>query len=119
MKNNKLILIAIALVSYPGLVFAEFSLAGSSFGGMVDEVLSVVKVLIPLLTTAALVFFVWGLARVILNSGNATQVEAGRNYMIWAVIALFVMVSFIGIITFIQAQFGVSHKTVYSLNLPE
>lgn len=50
----------------------------------------------------ALLFFFWGLARFIMHAEDATKKEEGKNVMIWGIIALFVMVSFIGIISVLQ-----------------
>ena len=50
----------------------------------------------------ALVVFFWGLAKFILNSGDEKSHEDGKRLMFWGVIALFIMASVWGIITFLQ-----------------
>jgi len=64
---------------------------------------SAVKVTIPL----ALIFFLYGLMRFILNAGNEEAQKQGKNIMIWGTIALFVMVSVWGLVTLLQGEFGV------------
>ena len=60
----------------------------------------VTKYLIPLAFAAAVLFFIWGIARYIL--GGAEDKEKAKNVMIWGVVALFVMSSIWGLVRFLQ-----------------
>jgi hypothetical protein len=55
---------------------------------------------------AVLVFF-WGLGVFLFKVGNEKSHEEGRNKMIWGAIALFVLVSIWGIVTFVQRDLGI------------
>ncbi len=68
---------------------------------------SAVKITIPL----ALLFFLYGLMRFILNAGNEDAREQGKNIMIWGIVALFVMVSVWGLVSILQSEFGISTVT--------
>lgn len=102
----------------PTLAFADFTLASSNFGGIIMQAVGYVKLIIPILMTLATIFFIWGLAKIILNSGSPAQVQSGRSYMFWGIIALFCLLSVSGIISFIQAQFGFDSLTVNGILLP-
>lgn len=52
-------------------------------------------------SVAILVFF-WGIAKFILHSGNEEEVAKGKRFLIWGVVALFVMFSIVGIIAVLQ-----------------
>lgn len=57
------------------------------------------------LVAAALLVFLWGLVRFIMNLGSEGKAEEGKNMMVWGVIALFVMFSIAGIIKVLQVAF--------------
>jgi hypothetical protein len=56
----------------------------------------------------ALLVFFWGLVKYIAKADDPKEKEAGKNTMIWGVIALFVMFSVFGLVSFLQASFGVT-----------
>ncbi len=91
-------------LQYSGLFFllpiiaGAFSLKASTFSGVVYEILSVIGLAIPLLFALSFLAFFWGVSKFILNSGSATEIEKGKNYMIWGVLALFVLISIRAII---------------------
>jgi len=58
--------------------------------------------LIPLVFTLALLLFFWGIVKYIWGEGQGK--EDGRKIMIWGIVALFVMASVWGIVTFIQTE---------------
>lgn len=67
-----------------------------------------VRMLIPIALALALLFFFWGLAKFIWNSGDEKALEAGRRIMLWGTVTLFVLVSIWGIMTFFAQSFGIT-----------
>lgn len=57
---------------------------------------------VPVLVALALLFFVWGLATFILNSGNKDEGKKGRDRMVWGLVALFVILSIGGLLAVVQ-----------------
>ena len=55
------------------------------------------KPLMTLLFTAALAMFLWGVVDFIRNAENSEAREKGKQRMLWGIIALFVMVAFLGL----------------------
>ena len=67
--------------------------------------------LVPIFTGLALVYFIYGLAEHISDSGNEAKKAEGRNKMIYGTIALFCIVSVWGIVTFVRNTIGVTDRT--------
>lgn len=96
----------------PSLASA-FSLSNSNFKTVVLEVVDTINITVPILVAAAFVVFFWGLSKFILHSDSKPDIEKGKNYMFWGVIALFVLASFRAIISLISTdlEFGNSKVT--------
>lgn len=61
----------------------------------------------PLLFLFGLTWFVWGVVDFIRNADNQEKRKKGRSRMLWGIIALFVMVSYLGITSvFTQSLFN-------------
>lgn len=75
---------------------------------------SVVTSLATLFATLAMVAFFFGIVQFIWGSreGDATKAKNGKNFMLWGLVALFVMFSVWGIITYVQQIFGITQTTI-------
>jgi len=112
-KNLKLIksLLAFALVLAPLSVFAAFG----EIQGMLQVIKDlIVKYLIPIVFSLALLYFFWGLAKYIRDTGEGK--EEGRMIMVWGVVALFVMSTIWGLVKFIGDNLGIQPQN--SANVP-
>lgn len=88
---------------FPLFVHAQIT----SIQGLIDEIADFIQYpLIPMAVSLGLLFFFYGIARFIFAGGDEKNIESGKLFMKWSVVALFVMVSIIGIITVMQAFFG-------------
>ena|SRR3989344_2950652 len=90
----------------------------TNFKTVIDYVLELIYMLIPILSILAFLLFFWGLSKFILSSGNAADVEKGRTYMLWGILALFILLSFRAIISLVAGDFGLGDATVEP-RLPE
>lgn len=61
---------------------------------------------IPFLGAVAFLVFVLGVARFIKASGNEKQIKESKNFLIWGIVGLFVLVTIWGIIAFLRSEFG-------------
>ncbi len=68
---------------------------------------TIIKSVIPLLFTLATVGFVWGVIKYFLNPESEDERKKGKNYMLWGLIALFVMISVWGLVNVFSNTFGV------------
>lgn len=110
----------IALVSM--LIVPNFLYAGGPLGSLVDLAntlaTGVVTSLGYLMFTVAVVAFLFGMVQFIwaARNGDAGKgVENGKQFMLWGLIALFVMFSVWGIIKFTQGVFNIQGQTTITI----
>lgn len=95
-------LIPTVLLSTPLLVFA----APSDLKQLFVLIIQLINGLIAIAAAIALLYFVWGLAKFILNdTGSEDVATKAKNIMLWGVIALFVLFSIWGIISVLGVTF--------------
>ena len=78
--------------------------------GLLNAFSELLNLAIPVVIALAVLYFFWGLAQYILNSGDETKKSEGRSIMIYGIIALFVMVSVWGLIRLLQETFNVKDQ---------
>lgn len=77
--------------------------------GLLREARAILNLLIPILMALAIVYFFWGIAQFILNDAGSDKTrEEGKKKIIWGIIALFVMMSIMGIISLMSGLTGIS-----------
>lgn len=97
-----------ALAFIPGFVFAAIGDGGlGNIENLVEAIGRIVDLATPIVVGIALLVFFWGLVKFIFAQGNEDAKEQGKRLMIGGVIALFVIVSVVGIINFIGDAIGV------------
>lgn len=102
-----------SVILFPLFAYAQVSQVGQGFtslGQLVDTFTStVVKALGTLFLAAAVVAFFYGIVQYIwgLREGNGEKAKAGSTFMVWGIVALFVMFSVWGIIYYFQGIFGI------------
>jgi len=114
-KNITLEILAVLTFLTPSLASAfSLSTAGVNFKSIICYILSILYLVIPILFGLAIIFFFWGLSKFILNStGNEKEIQVGKSYMVWGLVALFVLVSFRAIISIITGQFGFGNASFF------
>lgn len=89
------------------------SLAQSSdLNGVADGVNKVLYYIVPVIIGLSLLSFLWGILNYILHGSEEGQREESKQFMIWGVVGMFVMVSVWGIVFMFAHTLGVN---VYSL----
>lgn len=89
------------------LAVAPFFAFAETLGGILNTLAQLLGAATPIVVALALVYFFWGLATFILNSGEEGKRKEAISIMIYGIIALFVMVSIWGIINVLQTTFNV------------
>ncbi|MEX1027103.1 MAG: hypothetical protein WD049_03715 [Candidatus Paceibacterota bacterium] len=77
-----------------------------TFAEVIGEILSILGVVFPLLSVAAVALFFWGLAKYVFQAGNEGAVQQGKFMMTWGILAIFVLFSIWGILAFFYGEFG-------------
>lgn len=117
MKNKLFYSLAAVLLSLPSYVFAQFG----GIKGMIVAIGGLVRQLITVAFGAALLAFVWGIAKFInaQSKGDQKGIDNGKELMKWGVIALFVLVSVWGIVAFIQRELNLPVTVPDSQKAPQ
>lgn len=110
-------LLVFAAVVFPTFAFAALPMG--PLGNTIDQIGSIVEYLIPLMVSIAVLLFLWGIVKFIANAGDETARSAGKSLMIWGMVAIFVMVSFWGIIGYVQESLGLTGAPVISTPAPD
>ncbi|OGF90704.1 hypothetical protein A3H65_03525 [Candidatus Giovannonibacteria bacterium RIFCSPLOWO2_02_FULL_45_14] len=89
-------------------------------GGIVQSIIDILNdYIIPLLFAIATIVFLWGVILYITAGGDEEKRKEGRNYIIFGLIGLFVMVSIWGIVNLFLDFFDFTNVSAPSLpNLP-
>lgn len=104
MKGRIVIAIVCAAVLVPVLAHAQ------ELTSLLTAVETIVRRLIPLAAGLALLAFFWGIARFIFAAGNEEARKEGRQFMVWSVVALFVLTSIWGIVFFLRDSLDLSRQ---------
>ncbi|MEI6843603.1 MAG: hypothetical protein WCK48_03835 [bacterium] len=98
-----------ALAFSPVLALAQ-DLKGSigKFTGIPETLKTLVNGLIPVFIALAVVYFFWGLIKFIQSAGDPKKTAEGKGIMIYGLIAIAIMVSLFGLITWLQNTTGVN-----------
>ena len=106
--NNALLMFGLFIISIPCAVFAQVGNTGTpkTLGDFVGIFLSLYGLLLPILIGLSFLLFFWGVARFILHANNEKEVAIGKSYMIWGVIALFILTTIWGIVQFMSNELG-------------
>ena len=109
MKKNIFIFTSLAVVLIPTVTMADFDLGSLNFKTFIDEILSVINIIIPILFSLAFIVFFWGLSKFILHSNNAADIEKGKSYMLWSILALFTLLTFRAIISLVATDLDIGN----------
>ncbi|MEI6843601.1 MAG: hypothetical protein WCK48_03825 [bacterium] len=99
---------------------ADWSLEDSSFGDVIGYVLNLLGLVIPILFIGAFIFFFWGLSKFILSgAGDQAGRKKGQDYMMWGILALFILVTFRVFVAMISGEFEFKNIQNIKQVLPE
>lgn len=102
MKKGKfLVLGLVSLIIAPSVVYGI-----SNLGDLINFVTdSILMSIIKLIGALAILFFLWGVMKFIRDADNPAKREEGRQFIIWGIIGLFVMVSVFGLVRILENTF--------------
>ena len=93
-----------------GLVLVPFLAFGqddTQIGGILNIVRKILNTLIPILITLGIIYFIYGVIQYMINANDSAKREEGRNFMIWGIVALFVITSIWGLVKLLAGTFGI------------
>ena len=81
--------------------------ANPKFQDLIIYVVNIINdALIPLIFAVAVVLFIWGVVQYVINAQDTEKKAKGRQFMIWGIIALAVMISVWGLVAILGNTFG-------------
>ncbi len=87
------------------------SAQGATIGSILLTLQDLLNLLVPILITAALLYFIWGFAKYIGSHGEKVEVEKGRDMMIWGVLSMFAIVAIWGLVAIVGRTFGIDQNS--------
>jgi Type IV secretion system pilin len=108
---KKIISFGLVLGGLPAIVFAADAFS------IILVVQRILSIIIPLLITLAVVYFIWGVIQYTITTDEETK-EGARGKIINGLVGLFVIVAFWGIIRLITNTFGVGPEQINSSAIP-
>lgn len=109
--KKKIILFLSAVSPLPLFASADFNLAGSQFKDVVTYIISLITPLTYIMDGLAFIVFFYGLTKFVIRADNKEELQKGKQYMIWGIVALFVLISFSTIIGLLSNEFGFGKAT--------
>lgn len=94
-----------------GFGVPALALAQPTFFSLLIGILVLINWLVPVVMGLAILLFLWGLMRYILQTDSVEGKEAARNTMVWGIVAIFVMVSLWGFVNLLEVITGVNAGT--------
>lgn len=87
-------------------------------GKLIGMAGGIVRGLIPIVIGLGLLVFLWGVLKYVLASSDAGKTE-GRVFMLWGIIALFVMVSVWGLVNILRESLDLTNTTPAAPDIPQ
>ena len=101
---------------------ALFVPAFASAAGVLDTIVVVnriVKAIVPLLISVALIVFIWGLIKYLTKVGDEGERAKAIQLMLWGIVAIFVMSSVWGLVALLQNTFSVQRNEPFVPRAPD
>lgn len=83
------------------------TMAATDIETIVDKIGGIFQAIIPVLLIVAFALFLWGVIKFIFAGGDEEKRKTAKNYIIYGLIGLFVMVAVWGIIRIVLGTFDV------------
>lgn len=98
---RKLAATFIVLALIPAITFA----APATFRELINVILEIINDLVRLVMVLALLFFLINVFKLVFAGGDTKKIEEAKSFMIYGIIALFVMVSVWGFVNILVKTF--------------
>ena len=66
------------------------------------------RLVIPLIFAVAVVMFIWGVVQYVIHDDEEAKKDKGKQFMVWGIIALTVMISVWGLVGIVGRTFGLN-----------
>lgn len=106
MKKNISIIVSVITIFALAVPALITSAAAKNLKELIDNVVinGILVPLVPVLVGAAVIVFIYGVLVLVFSEGGEKKEEA-KQYMLWGIIGIFVMVSVWGLVAILQGTF--------------
>ncbi len=118
MKKASLSASVLALMLLPSFASAQSGVGLGGLLGLLAQANDLINRLIPFIIALTILIFLWGVFKFVMNSGDSEGRKEAQGYMIWGIVALFVMVSVWGLVNILVRSFNLDNTAPPSPGLP-
>lgn len=104
-KTTIVFFLLLTLIVLPLLVHGQNP---AKVNAILANILAVIKDLIVISLTLAIVVFGWGIVKMIAAAGDPRKLADAKGILLWGVIGMFMLASLYGVVNFIQRYTGIS-----------
>ncbi|MBU3668807.1 MAG: hypothetical protein FGM57_02465 [Candidatus Taylorbacteria bacterium] len=115
MKNNLFKIGTLAAVVVPGIASAQ-SIGGIL--GLLAQASDLINRLIPFVIALTVLIFLWGIFKFVIAGGDGEARKEAQGYIIWGIVALFVMVSVWGLVNILVRSVNLDNTAPPAPGLP-
>lgn len=115
MKKIFLKLGALAVLATPAIAGAQ-SIGGVL--GLLAQANDLINRLIPFIIALTVLIFLWGIFKFVISGGDGEARKEAQGYIIWGVVALFVMVSVWGLVNILVRSVNLDNTAPPAPGLP-
>jgi len=121
-RNLRIVGGALSLLLIPFFAFAQVggvNNANRNLDTFLVKIQQWINVIMPIIIALALLYFLWGVLRYMMASGDEGKRKEAQSVMLFGIIALFVMVSVWGLVSFLASTLGIDQGgTVGPTDIP-
>lgn len=122
MKNLKKFGIVASAYLLPLAAFAANDAAGQDLNNIQDffnRINSIINLTIPFLVGIAVLIIIWGIFNYIAGAGDEEKRASAKQFVIWGVIGIFIMLSIWGLVSILVNTFDFKRTPLTSDQLPQ
>jgi len=108
---------AVGLGTVVALSFPVIALANGGLENLVGQAYGLIQGLIPVVIGLGVLVFLWGVLQYVIAKDDSGK-EQGRVFMLWGIIALFVMVSVWGLVNILRETLDLDNATPTAPGIP-
>jgi hypothetical protein len=90
------------------LLYPMMAAAAVVDSGFFATIRGIINAIIIILFALVTMYFIWGVVKYVMASGDEKAVETGKNHMIWGIVGMAVMAGAWGIVQLVLNAAGVS-----------
>ena len=109
-------IVSIVASSLPLMALAQ-SVNVTSLNTAANAIVTIMNIVFPVLLAVAVFIIVWGIFKFIVNAGDEEARKTGRNFILWGVVGVFLMLSVWGLVNILTNTISLNNDAIVANNL--